>query len=819
MRTKRHRPQRPGSKGAWFRTHWRGVTAALLASGGTPAGVIAGLASTNHRAIWLTGAGVCAGLAAMISLLPGRHATSQTLGDADVQATNAVQITAVLNTQPETTSSEDMRRWTIPSPVRSFTGRRQTLITLREQLTRGGTAALVPLTALHGMGGVGKTQLALAYAHHHRKDYRLGWWIPADNELSITNSLAELAVALGMSSGLGPRELANQAREALAGQDGWLLIFDNASDPISVAGYLPAAGRGHVLITSRSPVWQGIADPLQVDVLALDDAVELLQVRSGDSDRQAAEALAIELGRLPLALEQAAAYAGQHLAGSPRPLRRYLALFRERHRELWAKVQPLAYSGTVDATFTLALDRLRESNRPAVTLLEMFALLAADEIPVHLMLSQPEHLPTRLADAAYDPMDSGEMVAALFQAGLLTLDSSGTATMHRIIQIVALDRLSTSERRQRVEQTVNLLASLFPDEGWEPDQQATCAQLLPHAQSVLDHVAAQQLATPAVAQLLTTVGVYLSASRLELSEACDIHQQALAMNQSLYVGDNPAIARSLSDVARDLRRLGEVDQALGLDVKALQMLRRLYRDDHPAIASSLVALAANKRLLGMVDQARELDTQGLEMRRRLYRGDHLELSRSLYSLAMDLRALEQVDLARELDVQALEMRRRLYQSDHPAVAYAICNLALDLHLLGELQKAQELNSKALAMHRRLHNDDHLDVATNLNNLANDLYLLGELKQAQKLDKQALAIRRRLYADDHPVVAESLGNLAADLRALGDGEAARRLTTEASEMRQRLREVDPSDARSVRSGLPDVAVFVLANGRRARALDD
>ena len=241
------------------------------------------------------------------------------------------------------------------------------------------------------MGGVGKTQLALAYAQRFRGEYTLGWWVPAQTELGMLSALANLGVVLGLPAELAPGELAARARGALGERSGWLVIFDNAPDPAAVAEYLPGAGGGHVLVTSRDSAWRGIADPVRVDLLALQDAVELLVRRTGDPDEQAATRLAQALGRLPLALEQAAAFAVQQRL----PLAGYLELFAQRRAELLALGEPLAYGGTVDATFTLTLDQLRARSPAAVLLLELCALLAPDEIPLPLLLEDPGYYPSR----------------------------------------------------------------------------------------------------------------------------------------------------------------------------------------------------------------------------------------------------------------------------------------------------------------------------------------------------------------------------------------------------------------------------------------
>ena len=248
-----------------------------------------------------------------------------------------------------------------------------------------------------------------------------------------------------------------------------------------------------MLITSRNPAWQGIADPLRVDVLPLKESAELLRTRSGDSDEAASQALAQELGHLPLALEQAAAYAGQYLSSSRSPLVRYLGLFKDRHYELLGRGIPLAYSVTVDASFSLALDRLRETNMSALLLLEICATMATDELSIGLLLSRPEYLPDPLADTACDALAKEEAVASLYNAGLPTIDESRIIGMHRLVQAITLNHLPSLEKLERISQAIELLLALFPDEVLEADQRLQGARLFPHARAVLDHAAKENL--------------------------------------------------------------------------------------------------------------------------------------------------------------------------------------------------------------------------------------------------------------------------------------------------------------------------------------
>jgi tetratricopeptide (TPR) repeat protein len=469
-------------------------------------------------------------------------------------------------------------------------------------------------------------------------------------------------------------------------------------------------------------------------------------------------------------------------------------LFAQRRAELLALGEPLAYDGTVDATFTLATEQLQAANPAAVVLLELCALLAPDELPLPLLLADPKLLPEPLATAIADPLRRGGVTGALYQSGLLTPDVDDTARMHRLIQAVTLARLPEADRHQRTVHVVELLVGLFPYKGEDPDSWPRCAQLLLHAQAVLDHAHALQLADPPLAELLSRTGRYLRSRGLDLRLARELNEQALAMRQQLHEGDHWTVAHSLTLLANDLTTLGEPERARKLHEQAQAMYRRLFEGDHPFVAMSLSNLASDLHMLGEPERARELYEQALAMRQRLHDGDHPEVAASLSNLAMNLRGLGEHKRARELDEQALAMRQQLYDGDHPEVAKSLHNLAVDLYTLGEPERARELHEQALAMRRRLYDGDHPDVAISLNNLAINLRKLGEHKRARKLDEQALAMRRRLYDGDHPFMASSLSNLALDLRLLGKGGRARELREQALAMRRRLaeRRSTPSD---------------------------
>ena len=210
------------------------------------------------------------------------------------------------------------------------------------------------VVALCGLGGAGKTSVAVEYAHRHLAETGLAWQFRAEDATVLTDDFARLAAQLGARDLLDVRDPVASVHAVLAASPaGWLLLFDNAPDQASVQRFLPPAGHGRVLVTSQSALWPP-GQAMEVPVLDVQAAAGFLATRTGDPDGQAAAELAGELGGLPLALEQAAAYigaSGDDLAG-------YLELFRQQRAEVFGRGEPAGYGKTVATTWALAVCRL-----------------------------------------------------------------------------------------------------------------------------------------------------------------------------------------------------------------------------------------------------------------------------------------------------------------------------------------------------------------------------------------------------------------------------------------------------------------------------
>ncbi|MET0415242.1 MAG: NB-ARC domain-containing protein, partial [Actinoplanes sp.] len=328
-----------------------------------------------------------------------------------------------------------------------FVGRRAELERIRRQLTTVGGQDEPALVVVQGPGGAGKTQLALEYAHQHRRRYDVVWWIPAERLPVVADRFSTLAVLLGVATTAGDRGAVAAATTALRGFDRWLLIFDDPPDPIVLGGLLPSGGAGHILVTTRDPAWSQRATAVTtVDGLARPDAVDLVCARTGTRDRDLAAALAAEVGDLPLALEQGTAY----LRSTGLAAERYLRVLRERPRAALQRGTSGHYPRSLVAVHDLAVERVDRDDPSALDLLRLYAFLAPDTIPLDLATGA-------VTAPAGDPPElrHGDAVAALARAALVTVRRSDAAdadraelAVHRLTQALIRDGMDPGERRR-----------------------------------------------------------------------------------------------------------------------------------------------------------------------------------------------------------------------------------------------------------------------------------------------------------------------------------------------------------------------------------
>ncbi len=419
--------------------------------------------------------------------------------------------------------------------------------------------------------------LAAEYAYRHRSDFDVVWWVRADEPVTLAQDLADLAPAIGLSVEADLEAVVEAVRAWLEGNDRWLLVLDNAEDPAVVAARAPRGGAGKVLITSRQPSWGALAAALVVGVLGGPEAASFLVRRSGDGDEAAAADLARELGRLPLALEQAGAYVDQTPGMT---LAAYQSVFAARSHELLARPRPLGYEGTVATTWVISFEAVATSSPAGAELLQALAFVDADDIPLELITADSEHWHGSLGGAAGDPLRLGEALGALARFSLVTSAGAGLVSVHRLVQLVVRQRMADDERRRWSGAVVAALAVVFPSNSDDVASWQRCARLVSHALAATGHVDDAD-APDGSGQLLDRVATYLQA-KAQFGQARTLFERALAIDEAAYGPDHTAVATRLNNLASVLRDQGDLAGARSRFERALAIDEAAYGPDHTA---------------------------------------------------------------------------------------------------------------------------------------------------------------------------------------------------------------------------------------------
>jgi CO dehydrogenase nickel-insertion accessory protein CooC1 len=718
--------------------------------------------------------------------------------------------------------------WNVPARNADFTGRGATLELLRDKLAGGGRAVVVA-QALYGLGGVGKTQLALEYAHRFMADYDLIWWVPSERVEETSVALAELARKMGLKVGDNVAEAAEAALEELRRDTTphWLLVFDNADDPKQLEPYLPT-GAGHVLITSRNQAWSHSAEPLEVDVFTMDESVTHLLRHVPELDLADAQQVADALGNLPLAVEQASAWLEQ----TGMPARAYVEQLATQSTRILALNQPPDYQMPVVATWNLSFDRLKGRSPAAVRLLQLCAFFSPGPISMDLLYSDEMNeslLP--FDETLTEKLMLGRVIRDISRFALIKVDQgTNSLQIHRLVQAVIRSQMTDEEQAEARHEVHKILAGARPSQGEtdDPANWSTYDIIWPH----LGPSQADECDDPRTRQLLIDWvryqwkhGEFESAlnlaRRLEnlwthqlgpdhqqtlhlqfqianvlrsqgrFSDARDLDTYVLARQRAVLGADHPHALMTAGGLGADLCALGEFQQALASDRDTYESFKEQFGEDYPRTLMAAHNLASSLRLVGDCFTARRLDEETLDRQRQVLGRDHPYTHSTATSLANDMRAAgafrDSVDLLRD----TWEKYRAVLGDDMLETLRTATSLAVSLRKAGEQSEARMLAQDTYERYKRRYGAEAPDAQSCALNLACDYAAADDMPRALELVTGVKTALQASLGDDHPNTLVATNNLACYLRVIGRLPEALALTSDTRDrMRRRLGDRHP-----------------------------
>ncbi|MDV5145377.1 FxSxx-COOH system tetratricopeptide repeat protein [Streptomyces sp. SBC-4] len=698
----------------------------------------------------------------------------------------------------------------VPPNNPNFVGREDLLAQVREQLLTGDTSAVLPHT-LHGMGGVGKSQIAIEYVYRYASDYDVVWWIPSEQPTMILTALTELAQRMGLNAGSEANRAVPAVREALRRGDPysrWLLVFDNAENVEAVRPYFPTGGTGKILITSRNQEWDRVARTLSVDVFSREESKSLLRRRARDLTDEDADKLAEALGDLPLAIEQAAAW--QAVTGMAVP--EYLRLIKEKIAELMLELVPSPdYPMSVAAAWDVSLRQLEQRNPAALQLLQVSSFFAPEPISRSLFNnSRSTTIAPELDDALRHPIKLGRAIREINIYALARIEHRhDTIQLHRLVQAVLVNRMSPQQQADMRHGAHLLLADANPN---SPGSR----ELWPRYQALLPHVVvsrAVECESPWVRGLVRGMVEFLyvwgdhKGSAAMAREALEMwtekfgaedqqtlemakwlafilrvlgeYQEAAAMMQrtaDTYIRtageDDEGTLDALIQLCTGLRLRDEMARGLEINRSVYERSLRAFGEDDPATLRAAHSLGVGLRLMGLYREARLYDTETARLRVLNLGENHFDTLNTLSGLSIDIREtgdyLEAA--AHQEDVYARYVAA--FGEDTPTTLGCGRVLAVCRRRAGDHDGALELSETVWTKFVNRYGPDHPDAVACGANLVVDLRQDGQLRRSRELGEANVERYAAKLGPNHAYTLSSRTNLAITLQHLGDLDAAR-----------------------------------------------
>ncbi|MFD3927461.1 FxSxx-COOH system tetratricopeptide repeat protein [Streptomyces sp. NPDC058614] len=693
-----------------------------------------------------------------------------------------------------------------------FTGR-ETLLTEVRRLFQDTDFGAV---ALHGMSGVGKTQLAMEYVYRFSSEYDVVWWVNAGQRVTYRGQLAGLAPQLRLSTGAEYGERIRAVRQALHRGEPygrWLLVADGADEPDLLWDMLPS-GPGDVLLTTRNSEWaQHGAALLEVPFYDRRESVAFIRRRAPRLTEAEADQLAEALEDLPLLLDQTAGW----LRDSHMSVQEYIALL-----ESDAEYDVVSVSSDFPLTFRTAwailLNQLNEIAPESLDLLRLCAFFSPGSIPVRLLKGiQAGERPESLARLMDDPLLWDRTLDRLSQYSVIRLESQGAALyVHRMVHQVIRQAIPEDDVQEFAAAARRALVAVVPGRPGDPDAWPAYAEIVPH----LEYADAMHDTDPAVQKLVVDCLRYLYLSG-EYGTGLHLAELAISAWQSLLGPDHPllwdlghhyanllravgdyrhseAVSRAAAErygavgghrdgeylraagsLAADLRALGRYEEAYGLSQDVCDRYEELMGDaDDPAVLAARNNLAVSLRLLGDYRRARDADRAILHARDRVLGPRHPWTLYSEISYATDLRLLGLPADAASVQAASVERHRTQLGLDHPQTLHAEHNLALCEYQSGRFAEAGHLFASVQARAERVVGEEEplsLMFAAAHSSFARER---GDIAQAWETGESVAAHYERMLGPAHPFVAGSHANQALILRAVGEPDQSRALAGQA-----------------------------------------
>jgi tetratricopeptide (TPR) repeat protein len=614
-------------------------------------------------------------------------------------------------------------QWNLPPYNPFFTGRAETLERLEVLLQEKGEIAISQPQAVYGLGGIGKTQLALQYTYLHRKEYEAIFWVESEGEQELQFNYSSIAQPLKLKEKDEKKiqSVIIAVRAWLATNQKWLLVFDGANNPEFIRPLIPRYNKGHIIITSRSNRFDypGVLQPIELTEMSEDEAVGFLLKRVrreeiSESENEAARELACLLGYLPLALEQAGAF----IAAKQILFQDYLLSYRRRQIRLFESSWPVTgdYPRSIAETWRMNLDEAIKEEETIEGILNISAFFSPDSIPLELISAGAEHLNSALlGDLKKEdntPIIIHSYLEPLVRYSLIRLNPDArTFSMHPLVQEVYKNQLGENVSCEWVYIAIRILNKAFPEvyfKSWP-----ACNRLLPHALSVLNQNEEMNLNVGEITNLVNNVGHYL-----------------LERNQ-------------LDEAEKWLRKGLEVEKEMG-------------REKHHNCATIMDKIAAIKYMKNEYDEVERLFLESIEIKKASLGTNSSDYAAGLNNLGGLYLKKGNLEKAEDYLSRSLTLKRDLLEEKHPEIGSSLVNFAGVLSMNGKVDQAERYLSESIGIFAECEGERSPSVALAKISMALVNEKQNRYNEAESNYRDSISILKKELPQNHPQLISAVG---------------------------------------------------------------
>ncbi|KIK05390.1 hypothetical protein K443DRAFT_91450, partial [Laccaria amethystina LaAM-08-1] len=702
----------------------------------------------------------------------------------------------------------------MPNPSKSFTGQREVIAKIKRHFSNTNNSGQErKFFLLHGVGGIGKTEICLKFIEEMSDCFSLVFWIDASSVVTIRQGLKGISnLPAAQSSGL---DVSPESALHWIGslEENYIMVFDNAHvlSSTELKAYLPPGRGGNILITGcNSSIIRNLTSPkdsLKVTGMKENDAMELLLKASclnpySMEFRAEASKIVKVLSYLPLAINQAGAY----IASGATSIGDYLAKYFENKKTLLSHSKFIGaseYNRAVYETWELSYKEIQQRAKSddsykanaansATLLLKLFSFFHHKEITEKIFsyaaLQKDQKtsdtellLASSMLNWRLLPLNkAGAWENSLFREGIQVLlsfslikkaPSDGVYAMHPLVHAWGRDRLTLNERKKCCLMAYVILSSSLREDESQPYEFQRV--LVTHVRETIEHSKSESGqnvvdywddAYVKFSHLLWKQGYPEEAETLQI-KVLDTRSRKLGV-------EHPDTIYAMRSLAKTFGSLGKYEEAERLEIQVLEGMNRILGVEHPDTIKAMANLGATYYSLRKYTEAERMEIQVLDARNRILGVEHPETIRAMANLGATYQYLGKYTEAEKLEIRVLESRNRILGVEHPDTIRAMANIGATYRYLGKYTEAEELEIQVLDARDRIVGVDHPDTIRAMASLAATYYSLGRYTEAEKLSIQVLDARNRILGVEHPDTIMAMDNLAKTydhLRKYTDGE--------------------------------------------------